>query len=468
MTHPPEADDLDAWLLAHADRYAPGDARQQTKLMLAGEGASDSALSRGLPLLAALSSLQELWITRADLGGRALEPLRACSSLRSLWLRECTLDEGSFASLRGVDTLVDLHVWAPAGDAALARLAELASLEVLELDGGSLTDAGLAELARLTTLRALDVRGARRVTDRGAAALGAAKHLTRLTLTGARGVHGECFSSLPASLAELDLASCAILDEHLAGLARLERLRGLSLSGTKVTDAGIASLSALFPALETLELDRTRVTAAGLAELPPAALRAVSMPYDGGKLARAKKIAAKRADTVARDFFVLTMAGTVGHAHFDSLYVESDLEKLEAALRDQIEKPIDRSMIEPGLAIRLLEFRRGKLRRRTDVTAAMQVHPTLEGGELGAGIALSELWGDADRRQRIRNDMDRGAVTWVVRIRTRDLKLPKTLAQPLAPGERARVPFDVLYPEAERDERAADALVLGLGWRERE
>jgi len=432
--------------------------------MLSGEGANDSAFCRGLHLLAGSPSLDTLRISKADLRGRALEPLRACSHLRSLSLDTCALDEGPVASLRGAEALVDLQVWAPVGDAALARVAELTSLEWLYLDGELLTDAGLAHLARLTTLRALDVRGAPAVTDRGAAALGAAKALTRLSLTRCRGVHGECFASLPASLEALDMASCALVDEHLAELARLKQLRALNISGTKVTNAGLSSLSGLLPALEELELDRTRVTAAGLADLPPAMLRAVSMSYDESKLARAKSIANKRLGVVSRDFVVLIIRGTVGHAHFDSLYVESDLKKLHAELRGLFEKPIDRSLIEPGLAISLLELRRGKLRRRTDVTAAMRVHRALEGGELGAGIALHDLWADPDQQRRIKSEIDSGS-TWLTTIQFRDLELPKTLAQPLAPGERARVRFDVLYPGDEPDESASDAVILGLGWR---
>src|SRR5690606_32510472 len=186
MTDAPEPDDLDVWVRAHSRDPLCASARERTTLMLSGEGANDSAFCRGLHLLAGSPSLGTLRISKADLRGRALEPLRACSHLRSLSLDTCALDEGPVASLRGAEALADLQVWEPVGDAALARVAELASLEWLYLDGELLTDAGLAHLARLTTLRALDVRGAPAVTDRGAAALEAAEALTRLSLTRCR------------------------------------------------------------------------------------------------------------------------------------------------------------------------------------------------------------------------------------------------------------------------------------------
>jgi hypothetical protein len=69
------------------------------------------------------------------------------------------------------------------------------------------------------------------------------------------------------NLADLDLSQCDLIDpKPLARLSVLQRLRSLSLAETPVDD-GVLSVLATWPALDVLNLDRTGITASGLRHL---------------------------------------------------------------------------------------------------------------------------------------------------------------------------------------------------------
>lgn len=72
--------------------------------------------------------------------------------------------------------------------------------------------------------------------------------------------------ALKSNLVRLDLSGSAVTDKGLASIAQLKNLKRLDLSRTAVTDAGIAQLAAL-KQLEYLNLYGTQITDASLASL---------------------------------------------------------------------------------------------------------------------------------------------------------------------------------------------------------
>jgi internalin A len=107
------------------------------------------------------------------------------------------------------------------------------------------TDAGLKELADLESLQTLDL-GITQVTGAGLKDLAGLK-----------------------SLQTLDLGGTKVTDAGLKELAGLKSLQTLDLGGTKVTNAGLKELTGL-KSLQTLHLGGTKATEAGAAELQKA------------------------------------------------------------------------------------------------------------------------------------------------------------------------------------------------------
>jgi hypothetical protein len=121
------------------------------------------------------------------------------------------------------------HRNAQVTDEAVAVLAQIPDLEVLEIGGGEVTEQGLVHLKNLPRLRELAISGSG-ITDHGLKIL--AENNPRLT--------------------RLDLSGANITDEGLNFVGQIRGLRGLKLYATKTTDAGLAHLRGLNE-LEALE-----------------------------------------------------------------------------------------------------------------------------------------------------------------------------------------------------------------------
>jgi hypothetical protein len=111
-------------------------------------------------------------------------------------------------------------------DESLAHLADMASLQFLDLTDCRITDAGLAHLEKLTEMQYLILSGCEEVTNAGL-------------------VHLEGVKSLQV----LDLSrNYRITDTGLARLSRLTSLQKLELSHSMgLTDSGIANLKKALP-----------------------------------------------------------------------------------------------------------------------------------------------------------------------------------------------------------------------------
>ncbi|KAM9839815.1 uncharacterized protein ACBR49_016806 [Aulostomus maculatus] len=151
----------------------------------------------------------------------------------------------------------------------VSALAELSSLQTLNLDRTSVTEASLTQLATHPTLSSLSLAGIPVADGNQALQLVSGLKLTQLTLPGRHLVtdSGLSFLSRLSLLSELDLTDYRqVTDQGVAHLSTLISLKKLSLSNTQVTDAGLPSLRGLLE-LQELCLDLTAVTSRGVAAL---------------------------------------------------------------------------------------------------------------------------------------------------------------------------------------------------------
>jgi Leucine-rich repeat (LRR) protein len=150
--------------------------------------------------------------------------------------------EEGFVSLRGV----------PLDAPAVAALARMPGLRVLDLEATELGDAAMAAIAGIATLEELTLNSTQ-VSDAGLASLGGLRHLKRLRLNNTY-VEGAAFGAWPedSGLEELSLLGTPANDVSVAGVARLGRLRWLVLAESDITGTGLRALTAL--PLERLDL----------------------------------------------------------------------------------------------------------------------------------------------------------------------------------------------------------------------
>jgi Leucine-rich repeat (LRR) protein len=177
-----------------------------------------------MPHLSGLTGLKDLHLYMNNITHKGLQHIKGLKSLKKLVLSV----ESRF------------------GDAALAELSELRSLEVLAFSG-SRTDSSLRHLTKLTSLREL-----------------------RLDVSEIRGPGLVHLEKLP-SLRYLILSGKNFGDGGLAYITNLKSLRRLKLWGSElqITDTGLAQLSKL-TGLEELNFIRiNRITDRGIVHLKP-------------------------------------------------------------------------------------------------------------------------------------------------------------------------------------------------------
>ncbi|XP_070841669.1 uncharacterized protein [Chaetodon trifascialis] len=151
----------------------------------------------------------------------------------------------------------------------VSALAELSSLQTLNLDGTGVTESSLEHLASHPALSSLSLAGIPVADGNQALQIISGLRLTQLTLPGRHSVtdSGLSFLSRLSLLSELDLTDYTqVTDQGVSQLSTMNRLKKLLLSNTQVTDAGLPSLRGL-QELQELCLDRTAVSSRGVAEL---------------------------------------------------------------------------------------------------------------------------------------------------------------------------------------------------------
>lgn len=162
---------------------------------------------------------------------------------------------------------LNLNQCSSIGDAGVAHLKDVSTLQRLSLGGTKVTDAGLKSVGTLTQLDELYV-GNDTITDAGIAHLAKLTKLRKFFAYG-KNVTGAAFAHL-ADMTELEEVSAGgssdFDDVKLKHMAKITKLKTLSLAGPNLTDAGMASLKNMTE-LRDLRIDGEKVTAAGVASL---------------------------------------------------------------------------------------------------------------------------------------------------------------------------------------------------------
>jgi hypothetical protein len=132
-----------------------------------------------------------------------------------------------------------------ANDAGMRGLAELTSLESLDLDSTAVTDAGLKELSALKNLKRIGLCATKISTCE------AAKEWTSLRTLDLRNTSIGDLKNIVGlqHLEALHLGSTGVADASLVKLASMKNLRFLDLGRTSVTNDGVENLRQANPAL---------------------------------------------------------------------------------------------------------------------------------------------------------------------------------------------------------------------------
>ena len=204
---------------------------------------------RLFPGLAHASALAKLNVAQTDLNAIQLEDIAGLSNLKSLDLSGTWLSDADLPRLKRLTNLGALNLNdTNLTDAAVDVLQDMPSLASVELCGTSITDAGVRRLKQLRPKLTVTF-------DAGGRQLGADD------------LRGQIGEATIGQRTAIDVANPRNMgDDDLRGLARLDVLRSLSLSGTHLTDAGLSSI-ALMRKLQSLDLTGTLVTDAGLAQI---------------------------------------------------------------------------------------------------------------------------------------------------------------------------------------------------------
>ena len=263
------------WILSAGGTITRGPNGQITGVDLESSWVTDSDLAR-LAVLPALSNLN-LSLTRVSDHG--LLELRKAPNITTLDLRyaETVTDEGVQAvrgwkhlkklNLRGtkvtdtclqhlstVTSLESLDLgFVQVTDAGVDQLSALTNLKELTLGGNKLTDTGLETLRQLPGLVYLDLGGAQRtdsgmwsvsMTEKGVAAVASLRNLRRLKLEDLSVSSRELGGIKDLSrLERLDLQDCRhVNDDAIPLLSSVSSIRVLDVSGTAISDTGLAQL----------------------------------------------------------------------------------------------------------------------------------------------------------------------------------------------------------------------------------
>ena len=216
----------------------------------------DSAMTdNGTEHIAAASSLTELWLTDCpNITDAGIRRLAGLPRLRFLVLSGLLVSGAGIAQATQVE---DLHLdnCPMVDDAMLEEFNALHSLTSLSLyDSPRITDAGLGTLSRLPRLEYLGLNGLQ-VTGRGIAPLVQIRTLQVGSCPNVDDSMLEAIQDLD-DLYDLSVTNSAVTDAGIRHLAGLPKLRRLNLSGSEITDEGLATLVVACSDLTDLSLER--------------------------------------------------------------------------------------------------------------------------------------------------------------------------------------------------------------------
>lgn len=232
-----------------------------------------------LPQLAALPHLTRLDLSQTRITDLGLQQLKAAPGIveLNLYYAEQITDEG-MAAVKSWKKLKRINLrGTKVTDTTLEHLANVTTLEAIDVGFAQITDVGLDRLAPLVNLKELVISG-NKLTDMGLQALRQMTGLTHLTLGGSQRTDSGLWTislteqGLDAittlkDLRELRLDGMPVTVRWLEKLKTLDKLERLSLQGCKRVGDDAVPLLASLSALRVVDLKGTAVTEQGLAEL---------------------------------------------------------------------------------------------------------------------------------------------------------------------------------------------------------
>ncbi len=219
-------------------------------------------------------ALRRLRVAGSDIDDAALARLAAAAQLELLDAVGCEqLTGAALASIGSMRSLRNLRLSGPAvTDESIEQLAGLTGLAAVLLQQTEVTDRGVAVLTKLSNLKEVNLFGSKGVSDASIAVLAELPALEKLRLRGT-GVTGNDAAalSLMSKVIELDLSETAFANAGMPAVAQMPALTQLNLWLTQVDDQGIESLRGK-QQLTSLNLDNvsgiTDASLAVIAELP--------------------------------------------------------------------------------------------------------------------------------------------------------------------------------------------------------
>ncbi len=228
-----------------------------------------STTDADLALLSRFPKLEIVALGQMHLTDRGVKLLSTLPNIIRLYA-----DGAAEAESQRIGNLGRLRTFGAGGrqfnDACLEPLSKLTNLTALGLYNTSVADAGVAQLPLVAPrLDYLNLAGSR-VGDKGLEKLAALAALEDLWVEGTEVTDDGLRHLRPlAKLKRLGLNDCRIGDAGLEKLAALPSLEAVHLRGTDVTDEGLRHLYQLAN-LKLLDLTNTRVTMAGVLKLKEA------------------------------------------------------------------------------------------------------------------------------------------------------------------------------------------------------
>ena len=194
-------------------------------------------------ILDSLSDLPELSLSGGNVTDAVLEKLRACRGLQTLTLDAVALSAPGYHLLAALPELRELWLGnMEADDEALKTVAQSRKLRVLHLVALPITDNGLAAVGKMPALEELDLNALNKLDLPGFAHLAESRSLKQIYASGFTIISGMLDNLAHCKSIEIvSMPGSLLSDADIASLGALPKLRGLDLSGSKVTGAAFAA-----------------------------------------------------------------------------------------------------------------------------------------------------------------------------------------------------------------------------------
>ncbi len=226
----------------------------------------DPLSSEQLAGLQKLRILREVWIQCPAFNDDAIKALEATNTIQVLNLLQSSITDAGCESLKGFPHLKTLNLrGSNITDEGISKLASFRELETVLLPP-HLTDFGLPLFVENNKqIKKMDLSKIR-ITDKGLECLGQLLHLEELILRETTiGDNGVAYLANIRSLRTLDLSNTQISDAVLNTLSSFQNLDTLDLSHTKITGKGLSKLAVT--KLKYLGLDYACLTDNAIPEL---------------------------------------------------------------------------------------------------------------------------------------------------------------------------------------------------------